>query len=130
MSEVNLQLESFKKAVEKLKFALQYDPMKIDIALDAAIQRFEFSFEMAWKSIKLIAKTIGHECKSPRGCFKLAYKMGWIKSEEQWLKLLEARNLTTHTYNIETAMEVYATIKENISAFDDLWKKLADEVIY
>ncbi len=60
MSEVNLQLESFKKALEKLKFALQYDPMKIDIALDAVIQRFEFSFEMAWKSIKLIAKTIGH----------------------------------------------------------------------
>ncbi|MCD5407349.1 MAG: nucleotidyltransferase substrate binding protein [Desulfotomaculum sp.] len=128
MLEKDLQLKNFKKATEKFKIALQYDPVAMDIALDATIQRFEFTFELAWKSIKLVAKIIGHQCKSPKGCLQLAYKMGWIKSEEQWLKLLEARNLTTHTYSNETAMEVYAIIKENAAAFDELLKELAKEI--
>ncbi|MCD5407294.1 MAG: nucleotidyltransferase substrate binding protein [Desulfotomaculum sp.] len=55
MLEKNLQLKSFKNAIEKFKVALQYDPVAVDIALDATIQRFEFTFEMAWKSIRLVA---------------------------------------------------------------------------
>nr|QNO46161.1 hypothetical protein LJAJCFKK_00012 [Methanosarcinales archaeon ANME-2c ERB4] len=98
MIEATVQLENFENATKRLKAALEYDPLELDIVMDAVIQRFEFTFETAWKSVKLAAKVVGYDCKSPKGCLKLAYRMGWIKDEERWLELLEARNLTSHTY--------------------------------
>ena len=121
-------LDNFKQAVLRLEAALQYDPTVLDIALDAVIQRFEFTFEQAWKSIGLAAKAVGYDCKSPRGCLKLAYKMEWIEDEEKWLRLLEARNLTSHTYDQETAMEVYETVKDNFEVFKSLLEELRKEI--
>ena len=121
-------LENFEQAILRLEAALQYDPEVLGIALDAVIQRFEFTFEQAWKSIRLAAKAVGYDCKSPRGCLKLAYKMEWIEDEEKWLRLLEARNLTSHTYDQEAAMEVYETVKENFEVFQGLLKELRKEI--
>ena len=128
MIEAKLQLENLENATERLKAALEYDPLELDIVMDAVIQRFEFTFETAWKSVKLAAKAVGYECKSPKGCLKLAYRMGWIKDEERWLELLEARNLTSHTYDQETAMDVYETVKENFQVFGSLLIELRGEV--
>jgi nucleotidyltransferase substrate binding protein (TIGR01987 family) len=121
-------LDNFKQAILRLEAALQYDPEVLDIALDAVIQRFEFTFERAWKSIRLAAKAVGYDCKSPRGCLKLAYKMEWIEDEEKWLRLLEARNLTSHTYDQETAMEVYEIVKDNFEVFQGLLEELRKEI--
>jgi len=128
MIEATVQLENFENATERLKAALEYDPLELDIVMDATIQRFEFTFETAWKSMKLAAKAVGYDCKSPKGCLKLAYRMGWIKDEERWLELLEARNLTSHTYNQETAMDVYETVKENFQVFGSLLRELREEI--
>jgi nucleotidyltransferase substrate binding protein (TIGR01987 family) len=121
-------LDNFEQAIKRLEAALQYDPEVLDIALDAVIQRFEFTFEQAWKSIRLAAKAVGYDCKSPRGCLKLAYKMEWLEDEEKWLRLLEARNLTSHTYDQETAMEVYETVKDNFEVFKSLLEELRKEI--
>jgi len=67
MIEVTVQLENFENATERLKSALEYDPLELDIVMDAAIRRFEFTFETAWKSVKLAAKAVGYDCKSPKG---------------------------------------------------------------
>ena len=123
-----MQLENLKNAMKRLEAALEYDPEVLDIALDAVIQRFEFTFEIAWKSVKLAAKAVGYDCKSPKGCLKLAYKMGWIKDEESWLELLEARNLTSHTYDQEIAMDIYETVKANFQVFGSLLRELREEV--
>ena len=40
-------LDNFEHAIKRLEAALQYDPEVLDIALDAVIQRFEFTFELA-----------------------------------------------------------------------------------
>jgi nucleotidyltransferase substrate binding protein (TIGR01987 family) len=128
MIEATVQLENFENATKRLKAALEYDPLELDIVMDAVIRRFEFTFETAWKSVKLAAKAVGYDCKSPKGCLKLAYRMGWIKDEERWLELLEARNLTSHTYDQETAMDVYETIKDDCEVFDSLLKELKKEI--
>lgn len=130
MIETSLQLENFENAIGQLEEALTYDPEKLGIVLDAVIQRFEFSFELAWKSIKVVAKASGRDCRSPKRCLKLAYEMGWIKDEDKWLQLLEARNLTSHTYDRETAREVYGTVKENFEEFNGLLGELKREVLY
>ncbi len=120
------QLESFENAYYRLVEVLEnYDPLGLDIALDATIQRFEFTFEPAWKSVQRFTKILGfEECKSPRGCIKLAYKLGWIEDQDKWLKLLEARNLTSHTYDAAVARRVYGLVKENHRAFAALIEKL------
>ena len=128
MIKATIQLENFENATERLKAALEYDPLELDIVMDAVIRRFEFTFETAWKSVKLAAKAVGYDCKSPKGCLKLAYRMGWIKDEERWLELLEARNLTSHTYDQETAMDVYETVKENFQVFGSLLRELREEI--
>jgi nucleotidyltransferase substrate binding protein (TIGR01987 family) len=128
MIEVKVQLENFENATERLKAALEYDPLELDIVMDAVIWRFEFTFETAWKSVKLAAKAVGYDCKSPKGCLKLAYRMGWIKDEARWLELLEARNLTPNTYDQETAMDVYETVKDNFQVFGSLLRELKEEI--
>ena len=128
MIEVKVQLENFENATERLKAALEYDPLELDIVMDAVIRRFEFTFETAWKSVKLAAKAVGYDCKSPKGCLKLAYRMGWIKDAARWLELLEARNLTPNTYDQETAMDVYETVKENFQVFGSLLRELKEEI--
>ena len=128
MIESKVQLGNLENATERLKAALKYDPLELDIVMDATIRRFEFTFETAWKSVKLVAKAVGYDCKSPKGCLKLAYQMGWIDDEERWLELLEARNLTSHTYDQEIAMEVYETVKENFQVFGSLLRELREEI--
>ncbi len=76
MIEARVQLENFENTTKRLRAALEYDPLEydpleydpleLDIAVDAVIQRFEFTFEMAWKSVKLAAKVVGYDCKAHR----------------------------------------------------------------
>ena len=121
-------LQRLERAYFRLLEVLEnFDPLEVDIALDATIQRFEFTFELSWKAIKKFAEFMGLEgCNSPRSCIKLAYRLGWISDQNMWLGLLEARNLTPHTYNIATAWKVYNLIKENYKAFEELLEKLKE----
>ncbi len=128
MEEAKRKLKNLKRAYFRLLEVLEYyDPHEVDIALDATIQRFEFTFEQAWKAIKKFVQLTGlEECNSPRGCLKLAYRLGWIENQKQWLSLLEARNLTSHTYDVAVAWRVYDLIRKNHRAFESLINKLEE----
>lgn len=79
-----------------------------DLIKAGCIQYFEFSFELAWKSIKLASLSQGlPECVSPKACLKQAFSIGWISDEETWLEMIEARNRMPHTYNAKHALAVY-----------------------
>ena len=121
-----IQLKKFKDSINKLSEVLKRDIKDDDIILDATIQRFEFTYENAWKAIKQLLKFKGDECLSPRDCIKKAYKYGWITEEDLFLELLDCRNLTTHTYNLNIAMKVYQIIKKNHYLFQKLHDKLEE----
>jgi len=63
-------LQRLERAYSHLLEVLEnYDPFEVDIALDATVQRFEFTFELAWKAVKKFAEFEGLEgCNSPRSC--------------------------------------------------------------
>jgi nucleotidyltransferase substrate binding protein (TIGR01987 family) len=131
MTAKNLEkrLETLQRAYKRLKEVLSLNMEETDIVVDATIQRFEFTFELAWKTIKKFAETLrAGECNSGRSCIKLAYKLGWIKDEKKWLSLLEARNLTSHTYDQEIALETYLIIKSEHTAFENLILSLKKEL--
>ena len=65
------------------------------LAIDGTIQRFEFTFELLWKSVRRLLAHQGIEANSPRRALQQAYRLGWLDDEQRWLKLLEDRNLTS-----------------------------------
>jgi len=123
-----IQLKKFKASIDRLSEVLKRDIKDDDIILDATIQRFEFTYENGWKAIKQVLRFKGDDCLSPRDCIKKAYKYGWITEEAEFLELLECRNLTSHTYNMNIALKVYNIIKKNAPVFQKLYEKL-EEVI-
>ena len=83
------------------------------IVRDAVIQRFEFSFELVWKTLKLYLERQGHECGGPRPTLKKAFAEGLIATTEEadvWLQMLEDRNLTSHAYDQALAASIHQHI--------------------
>jgi len=108
------KLENFINANKRLQEGVKnYSNNKADdFARDALIQRFEFTFELAWKTLAeyLIANGVLITQKMPRTIIKLAYQSGILKDEKVWLDILQSRNLMSHVYNEETANQIAKSI--------------------
>ncbi len=76
------------------------------------IQFYEVAFEISWKLIKDYLESLGFEVNSPRTAIKQAFQADIINNGESWIKALEDRNLTSHTYNEETANLIVNNIKK------------------
>ena len=84
-----------------------------DVIRDATIQRFEFTFEVVWKALKLYLERQGHECGGPRPTLKKAFAEGHLAKAddaEVWLRMLDDRNLTSQAYDEPLAQRIYGRI--------------------
>ncbi len=81
---------------------------------DSAIQRFEFTFEIMWKAMKMFLESEGILCRSPRGCIRELFTAGYISEEDTriLLKMLNDRNMTVHTYREEIAEDIVSRLKD------------------
>lgn len=95
-----------------------------DIFLDIAVKRFEFTFEMAWKTCKRALDYYGFDCKSPRECLREAFSQGLLNDENIWLDMLEQRNLSAHVYDEISVGEINLDLNRYLSAFTELEEKL------
>lgn len=127
--QVKEKYENYYRALEKLKDALKRDDSD-DLVLDAVIQRFEFTYELSWKLIKLYLSYSGiAEVRTPRAAFKEAFAAGVIREGDVWIDMLDDRNRTSHTYDEGQARNIYNEIKTKyIAAFDDLRSCIAGEI--
>ncbi|WP_417093693.1 HI0074 family nucleotidyltransferase substrate-binding subunit [Megasphaera sp.] len=108
-----LKWEDYHKALHRLEIALTKTLDEDDLYLNATIQRFEFTFELAWKLMKAVLEYEGIEATSPRSSIREAWKQHLIGDAEKWLDMQVKRNLSSHTYNEETAQDIYRHIKED-----------------
>lgn len=93
---------------------------------DAVIQRFEFCWELAWKTLKLRLEYLGIEALNPRDIFREALNKGLIHDGNSWSEAQKKRNLTTHTYDEKLANDVYEYLmNEGLSLFLQLKKEVA-----
>jgi len=85
-----------------------------DVYQDAAIQRFEYTVEATWKTCQHFVRQSGVPIASPKGTIRHAREHGLLSDEdaETALAMIDARNLTTHTYNEELARKVYPRLPE------------------
>ena len=81
---------------------------KSQLEKDGAIQRFEFSFELAWKTMKRVLKEQGVIVNNPRDTFRLAAQNGMIDNPNDWFQFLDDRNRTTHIYEKLVADEIFS----------------------
>jgi len=95
--KLRAQMASLARAVERLKADLERP--KDEFIRDSAIQRFEFTFELAWKTLKTFLELQGLEARSPRAAIRGAFQVGLLPEDPFWLEMLELRNLTNHTYD-------------------------------
>jgi nucleotidyltransferase substrate binding protein (TIGR01987 family) len=82
-----------------------------DLDRDGVIQRFEFTFELLWKTVKIFLEYEGFRCAGPRSCIKEGVRREILSEGEVLLDMLEDRNKTTHIYDEHTAEEIFERIK-------------------
>jgi nucleotidyltransferase substrate binding protein (TIGR01987 family) len=102
------KLNTASRALETLESILD-EPFS-EIVRDATVQRFEYSFEACWKSLKAyLAQEEGIVCNSPKSCFRAALRIGLLGEEEveTALEMTDERNMTSHTYIEAVARRVY-----------------------
>ncbi len=108
------RFQNFDKAFKRLTDAIQIIRNEPDNVLLQAglIQTYEFTFELAWKTLKDYLEMEGFTVPSPRATLRQAFQCGYIQQGDVWLKALNDRNLTAHTYDDEVAKEVIADIQQ------------------
>jgi nucleotidyltransferase substrate binding protein (TIGR01987 family) len=91
------------------------------IVIDAAIQRFEFCFELGWKTLKVFLEFEGYTPATPRQTLKDALKIQWLKDEQAWLQMLQDRNLTAHTYHEALANQIYSRLSDHHARMSEVF---------
>jgi nucleotidyltransferase substrate binding protein (TIGR01987 family) len=107
MGRVLERIQAAEKALATLKEPA-YLEAPTPVERDAAIQRFEYTFEAFWKALQTYLREVeGLEGGSPKGVFRLARGAGLLLDEEARLAMVDDRNLTVHTYNEALAQAIF-----------------------
>ena len=120
---------NYKNALERLKEAMLEEPTAIII--DGTIQRYEFTFELAWKIMKDYLEYNGFVdgLSSPRNIIQLAFQNKIIKNGDIWIQMMLDRNLLSHLYDEEKSREIYNNIKNSYLAQFEQLKQFLEENI-
>lgn len=106
----SISTAQLKKALSALERALTQP--KNEFTRGAAIQSFEYSFELSWKLLKRYFEfNQGLKELAVKDLFREAAKQGLIADPLRWFEYQKSRNLTSHTYNEDTADIVYEEAK-------------------
>lgn len=113
------RIEEFLKALSQLEKAAARP--EDEFIRDSVIQRFEFTYELAWKMLKLQLEAEGIDARTPRQTLQEALQAGFIEDGNAWSELQKNRNLTSHTYDASLAQNVYNYIvQRGLGVFEGL----------
>ena len=123
MSKFEAVTNQLIQAIARLEEVLNMESS--DIIKDSAIQRFEFSLDLAWKTLKaFLEEKNGILVNSPKEAFREAFRQGLIEYEENWLTMVDLRNQTVHTYNQDLADKIYSRLPQFLPLFKSLLARL------
>jgi nucleotidyltransferase substrate binding protein (TIGR01987 family) len=124
------RLRVARKALSTLQ-ELTRNPELSIVERDAAIQRFEYTFEATWKAAQnFLSEVEGLTANSPKSAVRACWQAGLLNEENAHLALqmCETRNLTVHTYNETLALSVYRQIKSYTDLLD-LWLRAMEKKV-
>ena len=117
------RFDNFHRAFSLLCEALEQDTPLTQLEMEGVIQRFEYTMELAWKTMKdyLESENVVLDQVTPRTVIRQAFEAGIIQRGETLQKALDARNRMSHTYSFETFRRVISDIRSDyLGAFDEL----------
>ena len=118
-----LILTPFEKAIKTLGVALEQP--KNEFTRDATIQRFEYTFELAWKMLKRYLSLYTEVNESAiSNIFRHAAKQGLIDDVSSWFNYCAAWDRTSHEYSKELAEEVYPLCSQFFNEVKVLYDRL------
>ncbi len=111
------RFDTFQKAFLLLQEALEDSPIHeySKLEQEGIIQRFEYTFELAWKTLKDKLFYEGYDEKTPRGVIRRAFEVGFISEEdtEIWLDSLSKRNIFSYTYDEGALRKALEAIRDS-----------------
>lgn len=113
------RFENFESAFMLLKEAFERDISKMsDLEKEGVVQRFEYTFELGWKTLKdyLVYSGIVFDQITPRRVIKEAFAAKIIEDGQTWIDMLEQRKLMSHTYDRKTFDSVMCNITQRYFA--------------
>lgn len=125
-----LELTAFRKAIDSLAEALDWYKNRSTVApseilRDSVIQRFEYTYELAWKMMRRwLEANIGASYVdgiSRKELFRMATEQRLIADLLKWFRYHEARNQTSHIYDESVAQDVFSVVEDFL---DDVKKFL------
>ncbi|MDN4165179.1 nucleotidyltransferase substrate binding protein [Cytophagales bacterium LB-30] len=138
------RFSNYNKALKKLEDGVEYIHQNIldeegeglkeeeieqvlsDLIKQGLIQSFEFTHELAWNVIKDYAAFQGNpEIRESRDAIREGFAMGLLSNADVWMEMIGSRNKTSHTYDEDTADEIYTKIiYQYLPAFIAFKKKM------
>lgn len=110
------RFENFERAFLLLQDAFKKDSAQMsDLEKEGVIQRFEYTFELAWKTLHdyLVYSGVSFDQITPRSVIKQAFAAKIIKDGQTWMDMLEQRNLMSHTYDSKIFEDAFSNISQH-----------------
>lgn len=127
------RFQNYEKAFKRLSRVIEVvkSAPDDDLLQSGLVQTYEYTFELAWKTLKDYLTLEGFEVRSPRETIRQGFQSGYIMNGEDWLQALADRNLTTYIYDDEIIARVLSGIFERyfflLQDFYISFKEKADE---
>jgi len=127
------RFQNFQRAFILLREGLELEPESLSqLEKEGLVQRFEYTFELAWKLLKdkmefdgLVLDRI-----SPKAVVRQAYAAKYINDVELWLQMIGDRNLMSHTYDFATFEKVIASVRDSyLPMLEEWYLSLMEELL-
>jgi len=103
--DIDMHLETLEQALALLEQVLS-EPFSA-LVRDAAIHRFEYTFELSWKLLRRIAQMEGQKADSPWQAIRAAAEAGLLQNVDLWFEMVECRNSVTMTFMPDISDQVF-----------------------
>ncbi len=121
------RFQNYEKAMKLLHNGVNKTELT-DLEKAGVIQVYEFTFELAWKTLRDYLTEKQVLVKFPRDVIKESFRYGIIENGEIWMDMLEKRNLMSHTYNESASeMAISLILQSYYKELNRLCQKLKDE---
>ena len=127
------RFRNFSRAFRRLQDALQEGAEALnELEQEGVIQRFEYTFELAWNTLKDRLEHDGMVLSSvtPRAVIRSAFQAKLISEGERWVDMLVDRNRMSHTYDSDTFEAIIKEIEEHyLDRLNELHTRLSREML-
>ncbi|MBS4762572.1 nucleotidyltransferase substrate binding protein [Brachyspira aalborgi] len=128
------RFQNFNRAYNLLNCALEENDIDdlSNLEQEGVIQRFEYTYELAWKTLKDYLEYNGVNITeiTARSVFKEAYSSGIIKNSEIFIDMMLSRNLLSHTYDFNKFRDILIKVKKDyLPELSDLYLFFMDRIL-